>query len=158
MEDQTQQQQPPPQQQQQQQQQQPQDVRRTLSVSSRAAVNTVGQLRERCEQLEEALRKTTEVVSSESSTIQELLEAKLELAQIVGSLEKFQFNEVDAVATHGLTTGKDEVRQQRKDLTREVTALAEEATSRHREAAELITAMSPSSSNSNSNSNSDGGK
>lgn len=67
MEEQT-QQQPP--QQQHQQQLLPQNVRRTLSVSSRAAVNTVGQLKERFEQLEEALRKTTEVVSSQSSTIQ----------------------------------------------------------------------------------------
>lgn len=49
---------------------QPQRVSRTLSVSSRAAVNTVGQLKSRFTQLEESLRKTTEVVSSQTSSLQ----------------------------------------------------------------------------------------
>lgn len=50
----------------------PKRVSRTLSVSSRAAVNTVGQLKSRFTQLEESLKKTTEVVSSQSSTLQVL--------------------------------------------------------------------------------------
>eukprot|EP00752_Nemacystus_decipiens_P010373 g9243.t1 len=127
---------------------QPQRVSRTLSVSSRAAVNTVGQLKNRFTQLEQSLKKTTEVVSSQSSSLEELLEAKLELAQIIGTLEKFQFNEVDAVVTHGLSSGKEEVRQERKELTRAVTSLAEEATGRHKEVSELIAAMTPPSGSS----------
>lgn len=51
------------------QQKQPR-VSRALSVSSRAAVNTVGKLKDRLAQLEESLKKTTEVVSSQTSTLQ----------------------------------------------------------------------------------------
>eukprot|EP00903_Cladosiphon_okamuranus_P008430 g8103.t1 len=132
---------------------QQQRVSRTLSVSSRAAVNTVGKLKDRFTELEESLTKIAKVVSSQSSSLQELLEAKLELAQIIGKLEKFQFNEVDAVVTHGLSSGKDEVRQERKGLTRAVTSLAEEATGMHKEVSELIEAMTPpKGSNSSSNS------
>ncbi|CAM9379196.1 unnamed protein product, partial [Scytosiphon promiscuus] len=105
------------------------------------------QLKARFAQLEEALRKTTKVVVSQGSQLEDLLQAKLELAQIIGTLEKFQFNEVDAVVTHGLSSGKGEVRQQRKDLTRAVSELTEEATARHREVAELIAVMSPSPGN-----------
>lgn len=53
-----------------QQLKQQQRVSRTLSVSSRAAVNTVEQLKNRFVQLEESLKKTTEVVSSQNSTLQ----------------------------------------------------------------------------------------
>lgn len=49
---------------------QQQRVSRTLSVPSRAAVNTVGKLKDRFTELEESLKKTTEVISSQSSTLQ----------------------------------------------------------------------------------------
>lgn len=52
------------------QQDQQESVRRTLSVSSRAAVNTVEQLKTRFAQLQEALRKTIEVVLSQGAKLE----------------------------------------------------------------------------------------
>lgn len=48
----------------------PEPVSRTLSISSKAAFNTVEKLKTRFGQLAEALRKTSEVVASDKSTTQ----------------------------------------------------------------------------------------
>lgn len=112
-----------------------------MSVSSRAAVNTVEELKSRLGHMEERLRQASKVASSERSTVEELLEVKQELAQMVGTLEKFQFNEVDAVVTHNLNSGKDEVRRQRRALTDTVTALGEEAARMHKAIAARIGAV-----------------
>ncbi|CAM9752970.1 unnamed protein product [Laminaria digitata] len=81
---------------------------RSMSTTSAAAVSTVQELTATFRSLEDRLEQAAEVVTSEGVTLPELFAAKLELAQIVGRLEKFQFDEVDAVATHHLTSGKDE--------------------------------------------------
>eukprot|EP00904_Undaria_pinnatifida_P010084 jgi/Undpi1/6205/HiC_scaffold_20.g08689.m1 len=114
---------------------------RTMSTKSAAAVTTVQELNARFGSLQDRLRQAAEAVASDGATLPELFAAKQELAQIVGQIEKFQFDEVDAVATHHLTSGKDEVRQQRKSLTRAVTALGEEAASKHEIVAARIKSM-----------------
>lgn len=45
-------------------------VNRTMSVKSRAAVNTVGHLKAKFGHLEDRLREAVEVISDESSTVQ----------------------------------------------------------------------------------------
>eukprot|EP00602_Paraphysomonas_sp_CaronLab_P004131 CAMPEP_0185024842 /NCGR_PEP_ID=MMETSP1103-20130426/8032_1 /TAXON_ID=36769 /ORGANISM="Paraphysomonas bandaiensis, Strain Caron Lab Isolate" /LENGTH=211 /DNA_ID=CAMNT_0027557911 /DNA_START=45 /DNA_END=681 /DNA_ORIENTATION=+ len=55
-----------------------------------------------------------------------LVHAKHELAQIIGDLEKLQFNEVDSVETHGLDSGKSEASAHRKDLNAKINEMMEQ--------------------------------
>jgi len=56
-------------------------------------------------------------------TKEQLGKAKSGIAQLYGTLDKFQFEAVDAIMVGELTSGKEEARGKRKQLNREIEAL-----------------------------------
>lgn len=61
--------------------------------------------------------------STDPNNAESVLEGKHRLAQLAGDIDKLQFNQLDAIETTALHSGKEEARAQRKDLTRSLDIL-----------------------------------
>jgi len=106
------------------------EMDRKLSVMSEGAMNSVTALEAEVGLFTQRLA-AIERRLGDALGRKQLAELKQSAAQIVGQLERFQEDRVDAIVTADLQSGKDVVRQHRKQLTAQVSALSEKAIALH---------------------------
>ena len=100
----------------------------------------------------EQIRKSTDL-----SDYLSVSRSKSQLAQLLGSIEKLQFNKLDAVCTVNLHSGKQVAKSNRRELNAALDALQEEVSSLYAEYDKVPRPSSSSSSSSTpSNNNSNG--
>jgi hypothetical protein len=102
---------------------------RQLSVESEKSLNQLEELKQVYESL------MTEAKDIEMNTdidnYKAVSKAKNRLAQITGSIEKLQFNKLDAVSTVHLNSGKSKVRSNRRELNTALEELQDFTSSQH---------------------------
>jgi hypothetical protein len=84
-------------------------------------------IEQKCDEIGHRLDAIQKRVDEEELARRQLQEIKQSLAQIVGQLDRFQEDHIDAIVTHDLESGKEAVRLQRKRLTARCLALRERA-------------------------------
>ncbi|KAF0716768.1 Aste57867_2676 [Aphanomyces stellatus] len=93
---------------------------RIYSNASESALDQLADLQTLVNRLERKVKEIEWQVTVHSATPTvpraDLVESKDSIAQMVGSLDKIQFNGIDGVITAQLKTGKESVRDQRKAL------------------------------------------
>ncbi|OQR94734.1 hypothetical protein THRCLA_22215 [Thraustotheca clavata] len=96
---------------------------RSFSSSSEAALQNISTCKEAIVTLERRVKEIEWQVTVHNATSgvskEELIESKETIAQLYGSLDKLQYHGVDGIITADLKTGKDHVREQRKELNRQ---------------------------------------
>ncbi|KAG5191201.1 hypothetical protein JKP88DRAFT_231373 [Tribonema minus] len=100
-------------------------INRQLSALSATTLSKVTDLEAQCDELEKQLEHVEATLAAGSVTKEDLQQTKQQLAQSVGLVDKFQDEQVDAIVTADLNSGRAIVRQHRKELTQRVTALRE---------------------------------
>ena len=96
----------------------------------------------------EQIRKSTDL-----SDYLSVSRSKCQLAQLLGSIEKLQFNKLDAVCTVNLHSGKQEAKSNRRELNAALDALQEEVSSLYAEYDKVPRPPSSSSSSSSHSTN-----
>mmetsp|Transcript_29352 Transcript_29352/g.49544 ORF Transcript_29352/g.49544 Transcript_29352/m.49544 type:complete len:606 (-) Transcript_29352:167-1984(-) len=102
---------------------------RQLSVESEKSLNQLEDLKQAYETLmteAKDIEKNTDIDNYKAVS-----KAKNRLAQITGSIEKLQFNQLDAVSTVHLNSGKSKVRSHRRELNAALDELQEFTSSLH---------------------------
>ncbi|OQR93765.1 hypothetical protein ACHHYP_02310 [Achlya hypogyna] len=125
----------------------PQDARtRAYSSSSEAALQSISNLQLAIVKIERRVKEIEWQVTVHNATAKvprkELAEAKDALAQLCGTLDKLQFNGVDGIITADLVSGKDHVRDQRKQLNRQCETIRTTMLSLHEQLTAHIAASS----------------
>ena len=91
---------------------------RRYSVESDKRIEKLMLLTDKVDTIEHKFNGFRQAVSDGTASAAQLSTIQDALAQEYGHLEKLQFNEIDAVITGDLTTGKDDARQMRKALSK----------------------------------------
>ncbi|GMI11725.1 hypothetical protein TrLO_g5507 [Triparma laevis f. longispina] len=94
----------------------PPNMQRRQTVQSAAALSKLAVLDTEISQFEASYSNFSSVLSSSTSTIEQLTQTRNECRQWSGNLEKFQYVKVDSIITAELSTGKDEAKAKRKEL------------------------------------------
>ena len=81
-------------------------MHRQLSVGSDAAMQQVEVLKERCDEMSHSIDAIQTRLATETLGKRQLQELKNSVAQIIGTLDRFQEDHVDAITTGDLETGK----------------------------------------------------
>lgn len=98
-------------------------LERQLSSLSTQRINTLREMEGRVRELEDLLHNVEHVASSTEP--EGRVQAKVGLRQLVGWLDKLQFNEIDAIATSDLQSGKTSAKHYRKSLHARIEAMRE---------------------------------
>lgn len=98
-------------------------LERQLSSLSTQRINTLREIEGRVRELEDLLHNIEHVASTREP--EGRVQAKVGLRQLVGWLDKLQFNEIDAIATSDLQSGKTSAKHYRKSLHARIEAMRE---------------------------------
>jgi hypothetical protein len=119
------------------------DAGKQFSEVSIATLNKLGTLYKKLEGITERMEEAAAVQPMEETECSaddliRLIKAKNDLAQVAGDLEKLQSQELDAVQTAELTSGKDTARSRRKNLNLAVDNLMTRTHELHKDFAALV--------------------
>jgi hypothetical protein len=121
------------------------------SIDSVQTLDKIHQLKDQYQSISRQVEQVEE--STDMSDFESIAKAKNKLAQILGDVEKLQFNQLDAITTVNLESGKKEEKSNRRKLNGDLDTLQEIISSLYKQYSAVPPPPSPTSTESITSSN-----